>query len=348
MEDSICDVINRKIWAVEELLSQAGEIVEKSRSLPPNKRKEISITISDWSEERVKRHIETAREAVINPIRHKNKEKIKNIGVDVQKIPQEVFDYSELINKIATLFEDIKNISNQLTDILIGEDLIERWLKESYDEVEQKLQNIVDAKPSFKEILEKEIDEKFKSELLKRSLDDVILLETAEEIISNVEYLKSLGVLLDYTTEFEKFRDNLDTLIGKINDIMEDFGISEDEIKQKIEGKAHSKAWEIIKQLENECISKKRKLLEDWEMYASTLRSFGDEISEPPATLPDLGISVSSMEKNCIGHLGDTGIKILKFLRGEEEFPEDIKIKEIKKALEVLRPILSKSLKEES
>ena len=222
MED-ICDVINRKIWTVEQFLSQAKEIVEKSRSLSPNKRKGISITVGDWSEDRVKKHIETVREAVINPIRHKNKEKLKNIGVKIQKIPQEIFDYSESINKIATLFEDIKNISNQLTDTLIGEDLIERWLKESYDEVEQKLQNIVDAKSSFKEILGKKINEKFKSELLKRSLDNVSFLEKAEEIISNIEYLKSFGVLLDYTVEFEKFRDNSDTLSGKINDIIEDF-----------------------------------------------------------------------------------------------------------------------------
>ena len=86
-------------------------------------------------------------------------------------------------------------------------------------------------------------------------------------------------------------------------------------------------------------------------MYASTLRTFGDEISELPNTLQDLKNSVSLMEKRCLEHLGDTGdtgIKILKFLRGEEEFPEDIEIKEIKKALEILRPILSKSLKEES
>ncbi|MCK4823073.1 hypothetical protein KA005_45350, partial [bacterium] len=228
------------------------------------------------------------------------------------------------------------------------ESLIERWLKESPDEVEQKLQDVVDAESSFKEIFEKEINEKFKSELLKRSLDNVSFLEKAEEIISNIEYLKSFGVLLDYTVEFEKFRDNLDTLSGKINDITEDSGISEDEIKQKIEGEALSKAQEIIEQLENECLAGKRKLLEDWEMYASTLRSFGDEISEPPDTLPDLERSVSAMEKNCLEHLGDIGIKILKFLRGEEEFPEDIEIKEIKRALEVLRPILSKSLKEES
>ena len=345
--ENIDDVIIRKIWTAEDLLPQAEEIVEKSKSLSPNKRKEISVTIGDWSEDRIKKHIETVREAVINPIRHKNKEKLKNIGVEIEKSPQEVFDDSKLIDKIATLYKNIKNIINQLTDILIDESLIERWLKESPDEVEQKLQDVVDAESSFKEIFEKEINEKFKSELLKRSLEDISFLESAEEIISNIEYLNSFGVLLGYTVEFEEFRDNLDTLSGKIKDIVEDFGISKGEIKQKIERKALSKACEIIEQLENECDAKKRKLLDEWKIYESTLKSFGDEIPEPPDTLPELEESVSSIKKRCLEHLGKSGFSLLKFLRGKEEFPDDITIGEIKKALEVLRPIFLKSLREE-
>jgi len=80
MAQDICDVINRKIWTVEELLSCVDEIVEKSRSLSPNKRKKISTTISDWSEDRVRKYIDTLKGAVINPLKHKNKEKLRDRG----------------------------------------------------------------------------------------------------------------------------------------------------------------------------------------------------------------------------------------------------------------------------
>ncbi|MHA1402093.1 MAG: hypothetical protein ACTSQE_17220 [Candidatus Heimdallarchaeaceae archaeon] len=97
MAQDICDVINRKIWTVEELLSCVDEIVEKSRSLSPNKRKKISTTISDWSEDRVRKYIDTLKGAVINPLKHKNKEKLKEIGVNIEKIPENVFDNPELV-----------------------------------------------------------------------------------------------------------------------------------------------------------------------------------------------------------------------------------------------------------
>lgn len=53
------------------------------------------------------------------------------------------------------------------------------------------------------------------------------------------------------------------------------------------------------------------------------------------------------MREKCLGHLGELGFKLLKFLRGEEEFPEDIEVEGIKKALEALRPLFLKSIKEE-
>jgi len=346
MED-IESVIQRKIWTAEQLLLRAKEIVEKSKSLSPSIRKGISVTISDWSEDKVRKHIEAIREAVIYPIRHENKKKLESIGVDIEKIPEGIFDDTKLIDNIVAHFEDIKDISNQLADILIGERLIEGWLKESPDEIKQKLNDIVNAKSSFKDVLEKKIDQKFKYELLKRALENIEYLEDVNEILSDIEYVSSFGVLLDYSTPFKEFCENLDKARRKIEDILESYGISEDKIRQKINKKILSDACKDLEQLENECAERKRTLLDEWKLYASTLKSFGEEITEPPNILPELEKFVSSMKEKCLKHLGESGFRLLKFLRGEEEFPDDIEIKEIKKALEALRPIFLKSLREE-
>lgn len=346
--ENINDIIQRKIFALEQFLSEIKELAKKSKSLPRDKITEIPITISDWSEEKVKKHIETVREAVIYPIRHLNKNKLENIGITTGKIPESIFDNTILIDKVVELLEGIKKISDLLMKILFDEHLIEKWLLESSDEIEQKLQGIIDAEISLKEIIKKEIiNEKFKCEILKRTLEDAIFLEKAEEIISNIEYLNRFGVLLDYTGEFGKFCENLDKTSDKAKDIVGNYGIPENEIKQKIEKKELSDAYKIIETLESECAERKRKLMDECKIYESTLKSFGDEILEPPKTIPELEKFVDSMREKCLGHLGELGFKLLKFLRGEEEFPEDIEVEGIKKALEALRPLFLKSIKEE-
>lgn len=344
----IDDIIHRKIFAVEQILSQMKEIVKKSKSLSPSEIKEISITISDWSEDAVRKHIENLKELVVNPIRHKNKKKLENIGVNIEKISVNIFEDTELIDKIVLFSEKLKNIDDQLIDILLKEHLIERWVRDTPDKIELQLQEIVEAESSIKEIFQKNFDEKFKYELLKRILEDADFLNKAEEIISNIEYLNSFGVLLDPLDQFEEFCNISDYLSSKIKENIENNEISKEEVKQKIKGKTLSKASEIIKKIETECIEKKRKLLEEWKMYSSTLRSFDDEIQEPPDTLLELKKSVSLIRDKCLKHMGTPGFKLLKFLKGEEDFPDDIKLEEIKKALEALRPIFLKSLKEES
>jgi hypothetical protein len=342
MED-IGDVIQRKIWTAEQLLSQAQETVKKSKRLSPDKKRGITVTIRDWSEEKVKKHVEIIRDSITYPIRHQNKKKLESIGITVEKIPQDVFDNEELMNKIITLFKAIRKIDHQLADILIKGHLIEKWAIESTDEIEQKLQSIVAAESSFKEIFQKKIDKKFKNQLLKKSLEDTSFLEQAEETISNIEYLNSFEVLLDYTVPFEEFHNNLDKVNGKIKTIIKNYAMSENEIKRKIEGKELLKAFEILEQMESECAEKKKELLRQWKVYASSLRSLGDEISEPPNTLPELERSISSIKKRCLKYVGKSGLRLLSFIRGEEEFP-NISITEIRKALEALRPIFLKSL----
>jgi len=356
MAQDIGDIINRKIWTVEEILSGVDEIVEKSKSLSPSERKKISTTISDWSEDKIKKYIDILKEAVINPLKHKNKEKLKKIGADIEKIPEKVFDNTILIDGIITLFKDIRNIDDKLTNILIEEQFIENWLRDIPDEIEQKLQDVVDAGSELKEIVEKEINEQFKHKLLTRVLEDVSFLEEAEEIISNVDYLTKFGILNDYSLPFEDLCGNLDTLSRKISDIIDNFEISEKEIKQRVEEKPYSEAREIIEQMEKDCAERKRGLIDELKIYLSILKSLEEEIPEAlgdiseleEKTIPELEEYVRKMKKRSLGYLRESGIKLLNFLKGEAGFPKGIKINEIKRTLDVLRPIFLKGIEEES
>ena len=347
MED-ISDIINRKIWTAERLLSQAQGIAEKAKDLSPNERREISATVEDWSQDKVERRLEVVREAVLNPIRHKNKKKLEKIGIGTERIPQDLVDSTERVDRIVALLWKIRNIAEQLTDIVSNEHLIERWLIDDPDEIEQKLQDIIDGQSSLREILEidEKIEEKFKYQLLKKSLEDTSFLEEAEEITSNVSHISSLGVLVSNSLEFEKTCEMLGTLHSRLSDLADNYGISGDDIRQKVDGTTLSEAYQMVGQLEKECVEKKRKLLEERKIFAYTLKSLDKEIPELPDTLLELEKQVNVMRARCLEHLGDAGLRLLKFLRGEDEFPENIEVGEIEIALRILRPIFLRGLRE--
>ena len=356
MPQDIVEIINRKIWTVEEILSRVDEIVEKSKSLSPNQRKKVSTRISDWSEDKVKEHIDSVKDAVINPIRHKNKEKFKGIGVDIEKIPEKVLDSTGLVNSIISLFKDIRNINSKLTNILIEEQFIENGLGNIPDKIEQKLRDIIDAESGIKEIIEKEINKQFKYKLLTEVLEDVSFLEEAEEIILNIDYLTRFGILIEYSLPFEDLYRNLNTLSRKISDVIDNFGILEEEIKQKIEKKVYSEAHKIVEEMEKNCAERKRRLIDELKIYLFILKSLEEDIPEALSdisgleekTIPELEEYVRKIKERSLGYLGESGIKLLNFLKGEADFPKGIKINDIKRTLDVLRPIFLKGIEEES
>lgn len=347
MED-VTDVIQRKIWTVEEFLSQLGEIKENAETLYPKEKEGIPGFLDDWSEEGVRKYLKEIEKAVKDPIRYKNKRRLEEIGVKIERIPEDIFEDTLGIDEILKLFEKIKNINENINEILITEVLLVSWLKEGTDSTKEKLEEIVNAKPAFKRVLESGVSEKLKSELLKRSIVDVNFLSKAENVVSKFTYLRDYEIVLEYESDFEKFCENLDETWSKIQQIQEDYGISKEAIKKSIKDKMLVEANELLKKMDEEYAGKKRKLLEEWHMYTSTLKSLGEEVLEPPESLRELEKAIEGLRTKCLEYLGESGLKLLKFFKGEEKFPEDVGIEEIKKALEALRPFFLKSLKEES
>lgn len=342
MED-ITKVVERKIWTADQLLSQLGEIKKKSESLSPEERMRIPGFSDDWSEEGVTKYVKEVGKAVEDPIKYKNKVRLEGIGVKTERISDDILGDTLGIDEILRFFQELKNIN----EILITEALLANWLKEGTDNTKEKLEGIVRAKPAFKRILESGVDKKLKSELLKRSIIDIGFLSKAEDVIAKFTNIRDYEVVLEYDGDFEKLYQNLGEAWAKLQQIQQTYGISEAEIKNLINGKALLDAAELLANMDKEYAEKKRKLLEEWNMYASTLKSFGEEVLEPPESPQELGNAIEGLRNRCLEYLGESGLKLLKFLKGEDEFPANVGIEEIRKALESLRPFFLKALKEE-
>lgn len=351
MVENITDIIQRKIWTAEEISQKLDDLIGKSRTISPNERKELPTTISDWSEDRVKRFIESLERAIINPLRHKNKEKLKKIGIDVTRIPDEIFDNIELIDDILDHFKKInEEIDESVAHILIETKEIENWLINSEDII-QRLQDILDIGSQLKDIAKKDIDKQFKRELITRALKDTNFIDDAEEVLSNIDALRDFEILIGYSVKFEELINDLEDLQKRISNLENDFGLLKKEIREKIEGKSHKDALDIVKEWENECRKEKERLINEIKMYVSVLKSFGEEAIDESEinekTLPELRKLLEEIKKKSLEHLDEIGMKILGFLKGEEDFPDNIKLDDVKRVLERLRPIFIKGLQEE-
>lgn len=345
MED-IIKVVERKIWTVDQLLSQLGEIKKKAEGLSSEERKRIPRFSANWSEEGMTKYLKEVEKAVEDPIKYKNKVRLEGISLKTERIADDILGDTLGIDEVLRLFQQLKNFDENITEILITQDLLASWLREGIDNTKEKLEEIITAKPAFKRITESGTDKKLKSELVRKSMMDVAFLNQAEDVITKFTNLREYGIKLEYDGDFEKLYQNLGEVWAKLEQIQQTYAISEGEIKSAINGKTLLDAAEIVANIGEECNERKRKLVEEWDMYASTLRSIGQDVSEPPAGLQELGNAIEELQSRCLEYLGESGLKLLKFLKGEDEFPESVGMEEIKKALESLRPFFLKALRE--
>jgi len=346
MEDITKDV-ERKIWTADQLLLQMSKIKKKSESLSPEEKGRIPTFSGDWSEEGATRYLKEMEKAVEDPIKYKNKARLEGIGMKTDMVSDDILGDTLGIDEILRLSHELKNINESISEILITEAILASWLKEGTDSTKEKLEGIVRAKPAFKRVLESGVDKKFKSELVRRSIIDVTFLSKAEDAIAKFTNLRDYEVVLEYDSDFAKLCQSLGEASTKIQQIQQIYGISEAEIKNLINGKALLDAVELLANMDKEYAERKKKLLEEWNMYASTLKSFGEEVLEPLESLQELEKAIENLRNRCLEYLGESGLKLLKFLKGEGEFPANVGMEEIKKALESLRPFFFKALREE-
>jgi len=347
-EDDIISIIQRKTWTVDTLSSQAKVLATKAKLLPSDAKKSIPIYSGEWSEDSVQKFFEKFRESIINPLRHKNRELLENIGIQAKGISEEVFDDSLSIEVVISSFDGIKKFNENISRILIQKEILLGWLREGLDKAKENLQEILDSKIAFKRIINSNVDKNLVDELLQKSIVDRGFITSAEDILSKIKFVIEYGISTEYKDNFDAFKSNLEDVYKNLESLQTEYKIPKDEIIKLVNEKLLHDVDEVLNEKLEECSGKKRRLLEEWKIYSNTLQSIKREVSEPPRGLQELEEGVKKLKVECIDALGEEGLRILAFLKGEEDFPDKISKDDIKKALEILRPVFIKFLREES
>lgn len=347
-EDDVLDVIQEKIRRVKDFISQANELKTKAKNLPKSAKKNIPEFSGDWSEAGVKKFLEKFKESIINPIRHKNRKLLEDMGIQTKGISEDLFDDSTGIQEIVTLFDKLKEFNRTIPNLLIEKEILIKWLREGLDKSIENLQGILDAKAGFERILNSGINEKIRDELMQRAIVEREFITSAEDIISKLKSITEHGISIEYKESFEVFKTNLENVFQKLETLQDEYNIPKDEISTLLNGKLLQDADNLLDRKLKECSEKKIGLLEEWKIYASTLKSIEHDVVEPPQGLQELEKGVEKLKTECMSTLGENGLSLITFLKGERDFPDKISKDDIKRVLVLLRPMFVKFIKEMS
>jgi hypothetical protein len=348
MEEDIENTILKKTWTVENFLKTARELQKDAVKLPKEAKESIPVYRDEWTEENVTRYLERLKESVKRPLRFKSQKLLEDFRISTKGLSEEVIDDYSWLEEVGDLLKKLAEINTKLVDIVTSKELLSLWLKEGIDKAKGKLGVIIEAKIGFQRLFEKSINGSLIEELVQRCIEDHGFISSAEDIISKVDYLKKINISVEYKENFDEFQKDLTNVHEKLKSLEEDYGIPNEQISALVSGKSMPEAFKLLESKTIEASEKKRKMLEDWKMYSTTLESIGQEVPELPQGLDELEREVKNLREKCLNSLGEEGLRILSFLKGEGDFPDQISKKGLKATLEILRPLFLKFLREES
>ena len=348
MEEDIENTILKKTWTVESFLKTARELQSDAGKLPQEAKESIPVYRDDWTEENVTRYLERLKESVKRPLRFKSQKLLEGFRISAKGLPEEVLDDYSGLEAVGELIKKLAEINTKLVDIVTSKELLSPWLKEGINKAKEKLGVIIEAKIGFQRLFEKSTSDSLIEELVQRCIEDHEFISSAEDIISKVDYLEKINIAVEYRENFDEFQKDLTNVHEKLKSLEEDYGISNEEISALVSGKSLLEAFKLLESKAIEASERKTRMLEDWKMYSTTLESIGQEVPELPQGIDELEREVKNLKEKCLNSLGEEGVRILGFLKGEEDFPDKISKKGIKTTLEILRPLFVKFLREES
>lgn len=348
MEEEITSIIQRKIWTIDDLLRETNELCPKAAQLPKEAKENIQVFSGEWTEESVRKHLERLKKAIEDPLRYKSRKLLEDQGVSIKSIPEEVFDDFIGIGKVVDLLKVLDEFSKRIAEILIKKGILLGWLKDGIDKAIVGLEDIIKAKTGFQRLFEEGVNESLRDELLRRSIENPGFISPAEDIILKMKYVAKFGTLKEKKEDFDEFKRNLIAVHQKLVNLQDEYSIPNEEISKSVRGKSLHEANMLLQDKLNKASEKRTKLLEERKMYSVPLQSIGHEVLEPPQGLYELEKEVEHLKRESLDSLGEEGLRLLNFLVGKEEnFPDEISKEGIKRALEILRPLFVRSLREE-
>lgn len=332
---------------VDILLRRARKL--RDRALPLAKTALIDMPQfdDDFSEDGLVGHLDALDEWIRNPVRIRNRAILAGLGIATDSLPSELLDDSEGIDATADAFRDLKESKHAAFPLLLERGLIASWLREGLPATAKKLALLGKAREGFSRLIEYKIPDRLRDEMVVRVAADLTYLSTAEELVRRAQVLNEMGCVWAPDASPDDVNIAVDAAYRNVATLRELTGTGDSAFDELVNGKELRIAADVLKQAASEKEVLRSKLLEEWKSLSDAARILNvpSASSAPPRSIPSLEREVEVLRDECLRMLGDDGMLILKFLRGEADFPRGFTKEQIEHALMVLRPTLTKALK---
>lgn len=345
MEADLEERIRKVSWTVESLLREARELSNKARRLHPEERRDLPEFSGLWKEDELKSYLKRLKEAIDEPRIARSRKLLEEIGIPIKEIFKEVLEKTEEIEEITMLSNELKGELGEAVNILIEGGILVRWLKDGVSEAKENLQSAVKATAGFKRLLNLEnLGDELKREFLKTAFEDFTSISKAEELNSQIGYMKEYEVVVEYRGgDLKEFSRKCETTYLSLKEFEDKFKLPINDVKGWVGGKELEEACVSLDDKKGEISKEYNELKRDWKELVDILH---EEATEPEG-IPNLRKEIKEFEERCRENLGEPGQRLLKFFRGKADFPDELSKEELKDALKRLRPFIMRGFREE-
>ena len=298
----------------------------------------------DCSETGLSTHLDMLEEWIRNPVRVRNRQVLEEAGISTDGLSTDVLDDSEGCDSTASAVTGLKE--HPAIRLLLERRIITAWLKESHAIVAQKLAYLGRAQGGFVRLMGYDIPAQVRDEMFVRAAGDSQFLSAAEELARRAQALEKLGCSWISDGDLDVMGSSVDAAHQHMITLKKLTG-DETTVEQIVRGKDFEAAANALGVVVLEKEALRSRLRQEWGTLSATaklLNAFvGSEM--PPESIPTLETEVIALRQACLSTLGDDGMSVLNFLRGDADFPKTFTPGQIEHALTALRPSLARALK---
>lgn len=346
MSEGLKDKIQEASWKVDNLLDQVKDnLLPKAQRISPQKRLKLPKFSGLWRERNLKNYIERLQESVERPRMARSRQLLDKISISSEELSKETLEDVERIEEVHRSFKELKKELGEDANILIERKILLKWLKEGASEASRKLQSIVEAINGYKRLKKLEsLGTQLRNRLFEEAFENSDFIGKAEELDMQIVYLTGYGITIEYGNgDINELLQDCEIIYNAFKEFEDSYKISSDEVGTWVKGKSLPEIRKYLERGKDPFSTGYTKLKRKWRELVSIL---GEESPEPEG-FPDLKREIKKLEERFKKSLGEQGLRLLSFFRGETEFPKELLKEDLVVLLKKLQPFITIGFKEE-
>jgi hypothetical protein len=327
---------------LDELGRKARKVADRIARLDDVQRHNMPTFSGPWIKDAIEIHLERLEEAARQPIRGRNRQRLESVGVTSLPMGTELLDDSEVTDIIVEEVRSITGTLPPLAPYIVAQSCLPSWLAKGGGDTRARLAAIKQGLNRIQKIMDSTVPVAFREEALTGVIADPSRLKTIEDDLALVSFALSWELELASQQGLVALHPALLSLHEAVSAVQSEFPEQIDTLRSSLRHAGVDDAGKALRAVLNDCRRQYDVALAEWNRLGTTARLLGlNHDGVAPRSLAGLEQQISEFSQHCAEKLGETGVAILQFLKGEGDFPRQADANSLEKALLAVRPFLT-------